>query len=1206
MRTVRTLITLGLGCCVALSASELLSSEDHGDLPATEWAETLGTDPGHLADTFSTDGRLRVLLIGSKEPTNILWTGEQAELEVQIENLTDAAIEQKARVVVIAYETWTHDGTIFLYGVRRIAEVGTIDQPISVAAKGVQRLRITPPIPAGNGGFAVVLEVEGHPHRFFITSVARTFQPVFAKRRFYKLTMDVSDPRVLRRLGAAPNRIGMSPRGPRDPEQENYYQWKAAELRSFADAGLPICIEFGHGAQHRGEMNPLGRNRPHLDEKGVMQGGVGDIAWLPEYDEAFTAFVKRLLVEFGWPKGPVTAVKIWNEPWNGGSIAGWGADDERFREMTIAMDKGVRAARAEAGVEVLQGGADSSSNSLDKYFSDGSDRFTPMFDFLSLHYQGNDPHTNWRAWRERKGPDGKPNPVLFWDTESWVGNTDDRVCSVLASMFSFGQDRAVGIQSNRTVASWREREAINADGTKEKRDIVHAFGPAAAVGAFQHLIGERPFAKLLWRGLPYVMQYDAEAKGGTQDPEDGTLVVLGDMSFFGADVTAFRTVRSLSESAAKRELRAELAALPAEAPERAKLEERLLNPWPYTGCAMKIAADGERFTLLDFYGNPIPAVDGIFTIPLSVRGYYLRGDGQPGSMAALLAAVQKARIDGYEPIEKRCHDFTAPIASKPTMRLELRNILNRPVSGALNVAIAGLELDYPKQVDLAAHEMQVIEVKVTGGKANAANLYPMQLRFDAGEAGVAEHHEDMRVNWISRRTITVDGKLDDWKDAIPQPMQVAEAAKATITEKAWKPWETFDEGLKKGFSLGYVAWDEENFYFAAKIADTTQHPGTLRFETRDDAEFFYPEVSYRKPDPRQANGEGASDFSVRWSGFLQARTTGKHALILTTDDGVRVWVDGQQVINDWIGRGAADSKIEVDLTAGTRVPIRIEYFQGGGGASARFDWIEPNGQRLTVPTEVLSTAADGKDHGLTGEYFIGTELGGKPQLVRVDPQIDVPNWPKLPWAGVEKPNSEMAGFEELHWPEGVRRYTYRKEPVLPAGMIPNFDNVQIAFNVLPEEQKKKISALSGLFQDYMSYSCTDYEWALNKVADSYGGGTEVWRLRRPDMPHKHFYPRTLKSPVDGPAPGAQLTVVYEGGWRIVEASMPWSEVPEAKARLDAGQTVKFDYRVNDDQGVGCMELSKRRSVAKRGNAFMVDWVEHWTNELEFGPEPKAE
>ena len=1207
-RTLLSITTCLLGT-TSLFASDLVTSEDFGELPANEWAQTFGTDPAQLKNTFSTDGKLQVLLLGAKEPTNILWPGEDTELEVQIANLTDAAVERKAKVVVVAYETWTHDGEIFKYGVRRIAEVGAIEQAINVPAKGVQHLRIKPPIPQQKGGFAVLLEVEGNPNRFFITSLARTFKPAFTKRRFYKLTMDIGDAAVLRRLGAAPNRTGMSPQNPSNPDAEAYYQDQAAKLRTYAEAGLPICIEFGHGAPFFGEMNPLGRHRPSLDDKGVMQGGVGDIVWSPEYDQHFTAFVKRLLIEFGWPKGPINAVKIWNEPWNGGSIAGWAADDDRFREMTIAMDQAVREARAEAGVQVLQGGADSSSNSLDKYFSDGSNRFDPMFDFLSVHYQGNDPHTNWRAWRERKGPDGKPNPVLFWDTESWVGNTDDRVCSVLASMYSFGQDRAVGIQSNRTVVQRWEHPALAVDGKplpgKNGRPMMregqHASGVAAAVGAFQELVGEdRRFSKLLWHGLPFVMQFEGKPVNGATNVEDSTFVVLGDMGFFNADGAALRTARSLVEQAGKRELREQLAKLPADAvKERQEIEQKLLKVWPYSGCTMTLNADGDRFGLLDFYGNPIPAVEGRIVVPLSVRGFYLRGDGKPGSVAALTKAIQEARIDGFEPLAKKCHDFTAPIASKPVMRLELRNVLNRPVTGKLSVAMAGLQISYPAELSLAAHEMKTVEVAVTGGSANDANLYPMDLRFDAGNGVVSEHHEDMRVNWISRRSVTIDGKLDDWKDAVPQQIRIEEAAKATMTEKAWKPWETHDEGIKKGFALGYLAWDEQNFYFAAKVADTSPHPGTLRFEKRDDDQYFYPEVSYRKPDPKR-QGEGATDFSARWSGFLQSRTTGKHTLIMTTDDGVRVWLDGKPVINDWIGRGATDSKVEVDLKVGVRVPVRIEYFQGGGGGSAVFSWIEPGGERMVVPGDVLYQKADGKDNGLAAEFFAGAGVSDQPKLVRTDPIINYPAWPTLPWVAQVK--AADPGLEAMHWPVGMRRYSYRKGPDLPAGNAPNFDNIQIAFNVLPEERKKKISVLPGLITDYMAYSCTDYEWALNKVAEKFGGGTEVWRLRRPDMPHKHFYPRTLKSPADGPAPGAKLVVTYEGGWRITEASIPWSEMPETKARLDAGQTVKFSFRVNDDQGVGCMELSKRRSVAKRNGSFMADWLEHWANELEFGAE----
>ena len=57
-----------------------------------------------------------------------------------------------------------------------------------------------------------------------------------------------------------------------------------------------------------------------------------------------------------------------------------------------------------------------------------------------------------------------------------------------------------------------------------------------------------------------------------------------------------------------------------------------------------------------------------------------------------------------------------------------------------------------------------------------------------------------------------------------------------------------------------------------------------------------------------------------------------------------------------------------------------------------------------------------------------------------------------------------------------------------------------------------------------------------------------------------------------------------------------------KKAIDEGRAVKFTYRVNDDQETGCMELSRKRSVANINMSFHADWVEHWANELEFGVE----
>ncbi len=102
------------------------------------------------------------------------------------------------------------------------------------------------------------------------------------------------------------------------------------------------------------------------------------------------------------------------------------------------------------------------------------------------------------------------------------------------------------------------------------------------------------------------------------------------------------------------------------------------------------------------------------------------------------------------------------------------------------------------------------------------------------------------------------------------------------------------------------------------------------------------------------------------------------------------------------------------------------------------------------------------------------------------------------------------------------------------------------------------------------------------------------------MPRKHFYPRQPKSPFDGPVKNGKLVIRRDGNVRVVECSLPWSEIPWVKRRLEAGQTVKFTYRVTAGRGAA-YELATNRSVSDNlGLTFHVDWERHWSNELEFG------
>jgi hypothetical protein len=84
-----------------------------------------------------------------------------------------------------------------------------------------------------------------------------------------------------------------------------------------------------------------------------------------------------------------------------------------------------------------------------------------------------------------------------------------------------------------------------------------------------------------------------------------------------------------------------------------------------------------------------------------------------------------------------------------------------------------------------------------------------------------------------------------------------------------------------------------------------------------------------------APGVKPDDFSVRWSGTFPF-DAGSYRITTTSDDGVRVTVDGQPVINAWYPmRGTRTGS--VTLAAGSH-HVQVEYFEGLQAAHVRLDW----------------------------------------------------------------------------------------------------------------------------------------------------------------------------------------------------------------------------------------------------------------------------
>ena len=88
-------------------------------------------------------------------------------------------------------------------------------------------------------------------------------------------------------------------------------------------------------------------------------------------------------------------------------------------------------------------------------------------------------------------------------------------------------------------------------------------------------------------------------------------------------------------------------------------------------------------------------------------------------------------------------------------------------------------------------------------------------------------------------------------------------------------------------------------------------------------------------------GINADNFSARWEGTVIPPTTGTYTFTVTGDDGVRLWVNNVQIINKWVDQSPTTYTATVALTQGQNVPIKLEYYERGGGAVAKLLWTIP-------------------------------------------------------------------------------------------------------------------------------------------------------------------------------------------------------------------------------------------------------------------------
>ncbi len=168
--------------------------------------------------------------------------------------------------------------------------------------------------------------------------------------------------------------------------------------------------------------------------------------------------------------------------------------------------------------------------------------------------------------------------------------------------------------------------------------------------------------------------------------------------------------------------------------------------------------------------------------------------------------------------------------------------------------------------------------------------------------------------------------------------------------------------------------------------------GAPKFVRTDHAVNFH--WGDKSPDTRLDTDE----FSVRWTRVINFRG-GVYRFSMTADDGARIWIDGELVLDAWEIEPGTTHEVDVTLTPGEHSVV-IDYFEHTGVATAQFTFKRlgdapppatptpaPTGDGTATPAPTSEPTGEASTVAWWGEYYPNRDLTGEPMVTRWDPHL---------------------------------------------------------------------------------------------------------------------------------------------------------------------------------------------------------------------------
>lgn len=177
----------------------------------------------------------------------------------------------------------------------------------------------------------------------------------------------------------------------------------------------------------------------------------------------------------------------------------------------------------------------------------------------------------------------------------------------------------------------------------------------------------------------------------------------------------------------------------------------------------------------------------------------------------------------------------------------------------------------------------------------------------------------------------------------------------SIAEGNWvNLYEVDPKGPDTTYRVSLSSTDEEvaGTGLAATYYDNQNFTGTTVSRTDQTVNFSWGGGS---PDPSISN----NTFSVRWTGQVKPRYSENYTFYTVSDDGVRLWVNNQLIVDNWTDHPPTENSGQITLTANEQYDIKLEYYENTGSATIQLFWSSPSQAKEIIPQIRLYSGSEG-------------------------------------------------------------------------------------------------------------------------------------------------------------------------------------------------------------------------------------------------------